>query len=179
MINDPVAPTPSKSTSSRRNPSWAAPVGTVVYNLVVHRARLRRAARHAGDPEAAQRLRRLARRRKSDVEAIVRTAPPEVISPEPVPADAVAPHAARQLALANEIASLAAALRSNRKVRVAIERASAKSPPAAVESKLSRLAEDLEVEAGTLNRQLSEVAVVDFGRAGTTSTSSAGKTSTS
>lgn len=146
---------------SRRNPSWAGPVGRVIYNLVVHRARLRRAARHAADPEFAKRLRRLARRRRGDVEELVRTAPPDVLPPKPIPTEAVEPGAARQLALANEIASLAAALRSNRKTRVAIEGASTKNPPASVTAKLFRVGNDLEMEAEILNRQLAEVAVVD------------------
>lgn len=165
MSSESVPTTPSAANpeepGSRRNPSWAGPVGRVVYNLVVHRARLRRAARHAGDPELAERLRRLAMRRKGDVEEIVRTSPPDVVAPKPIPDEAVTPHAARQLALANEIASLAAALRSNRKVRVAIERAFAKTPPTGVAAKLSRVADELEIEAGTLNRQLSDVAAVD------------------
>jgi hypothetical protein len=158
--SDPATDLPTEGRRGRR-PAWAPSVGKVVYGLIVHRARLRRAARQAGDPAASKRLRRLARRRRGDVEELVRTVPPDVVAPRPIDSKDVVPSAVRQLALANEIASLAATLRSNRRVRVAIERTLDKEPPARLAGKLSRIAADLEIEAGTLNARLRDVAVRD------------------
>lgn len=148
--------------SRTRRPSWAPPVGRAVYLLTVHRARLRRAARHAGSPEGAQRLRRLARRRKADVKQLVRTSPPNVTAPQPIPHDVVEPGTAHHLALANEMATLAAALRSNRRARAAIEEAAGATPPNVVAAKLARVGNDLELEARSLNQRLRDVAVVDI-----------------
>lgn len=165
-MSDASAPTQDSTeaaasqSATKRKPVWVTAVGKVLYSLVVHRARLRLAARHAEDPQTSGRLRRLARRRREDVEELVRTALPDVVAPKPIDHDDVAPHARRELALANEIASIAATLRSNRKVRVNVERATEKNPPARVAAKLARIAADLEMEAGTLNARLRDVAVI-------------------
>ena len=174
MSNQPTTPEAAadfaEHSGQARRPAWAGAVGKVAYALVVHRARLRRAARQAGDPATSKRLRRLAQRRRGDVKELVRSAPADTITPKVVKPEDVVPHSRRQLALANEISSLAATLRSNRKVRVAVDRAQAHNPPATLAAKLTRIASDLEIEAGDLNRRLRDISVMDIDVAGSPAT---------
>lgn len=160
--NTDELPVPHESgeTGKGRRPAWAPSLGKAVYALTVHRARLLRAARRAGSPARSHRLRRLARRRKADVHELVRAAPEGTVEPRRIDASDIAPRPDRELEHANEIASLAASLRSNRRLRAAANGTLEKSPPAAVAAKLRRLTADLEVEAASLNERLRDIAVL-------------------
>lgn len=149
----------SPANLRERGPQWAVEVSRVVYALAVHWVRLRRAARRAGDPRLSQRLRRLALRRRADARELGRSVPRR--RRRALDTSDVGRRFSSQIAIANEIGSLAASLRSNRKVRLAIEGALAAHPPPRVTTKLQRLRDDIDKEAGTINARLRAVAIVD------------------
>jgi hypothetical protein len=61
----------------------------------------------------------------------------------------------------NEIASLALCLRSNRRLRVALERALRADVPSRVARRLDDLRGDVEEEFGLLNARLRDIAIVE------------------
>lgn len=105
----------------------------------------------------SQRLRRLANRRRAAAADLARANPPEVSeggaeTTEPVP------FLANEIRTATEIGSLAACLRSNRKLRATLERALEANPPARIRRKLEALRDETDRESATLNGRLGELA---------------------
>jgi hypothetical protein len=144
--------------ASDHRPGWSTQVSKVILALARYRLSLRRAAMRAGDPGFSVRLRRLAMRRRADVEELTRHAPLPEPTDSPEEPDLLG-GLRRDDRTANEIASLAACLRSNRKLRIALERADPAQPPARVATRLDRLRDEVEREYGILNGRLRDIAV--------------------
>ena len=143
----------NKSQSARR----AAAMGKVYAGLLKDRRNLRRAARHAGAPKLKQRLRRLAFRRATDSRELA-----DSVAIETAAADDVVESYRRDIGRANEVGTVAACLRSNRQLRVAIERALETKPPDRVAQRLKRLRDSASEEAGLLEARLRDIAVQGF-----------------
>jgi hypothetical protein len=99
-------------------------------------------------------LRRLAFRRAQQTREFAE-AVPSVDAGE----DAADDSYARDIGRANEISTVASCLRSNRKLRVAVERALATNPSEKTSTKLKRLQETAASEAGLLEARLREIAM--------------------
>ena len=153
-----VAAMKNEETSSKgQGAKRAAAMGKVYSALLKDRRNLRRAARHAGAPNLKRRLGRLAFRRASDSRELADSVALDMT----VPADRVESYR-RDVGRANEISTVAACLRSNRKLRVAIERALQTDPPELVAEKLHRLLQSAGEEAGLLEARLRDIAVKGF-----------------
>ena len=130
---------------------WAPKVTRVIFALTQSRRALRQAARRSGDRRLAQRLRRLARRKRAAVAELRRDTPPADPKPDDIePAAAIA----GEIAHATAIGSTAACLRTNRKLRAAIDEALAASPPAQLHARLERLREQTDRESAVLHSDL-------------------------
>lgn len=128
--------------------------------LLRNRYALRRTARRAGDQRLAQRLRRFARRRQSAVAELERmSADVEGIPTDP-PVSAV-PGLRGEARRAFETSAFAAAAASNRRLRVALERALEAGPPANITSRLETLRADADREASVLNARLQELTAAE------------------
>lgn len=143
----------NKGQSAKR----ATAMGRVYSALLMDRRNLRRAARHAGAPELKRRFRRLAFRRATDSRELADSVSLDMA----VPADRVESYR-RDVGRANEISTVAACLRSNRKLRVAIERALQTNPPDRVAQRLNRMRDSASEEAGLLEARLRDIAVQGF-----------------
>jgi hypothetical protein len=96
-------------------------------------------------------LRRLARRKRAAVEDLRRDSPPVDPKPDDIePASAIA----GEIANATAIGSTAACLRTNRKLRSAIDDALAASPPLRVRARLERLRDQTDRESAVLHSDL-------------------------
>jgi len=137
-------------------PGWVRQASRLVTALARYRLSLRRASARAGDPTLAVRLRRLAFRRRAVVEELIRHAPP---SPDPSESSDVLADLQGEDRVANEIGSLAACLRANRRLRIAVERTLQARPPEHVTNRLCRLRDDIEREFGLLNARLRDIAL--------------------
>jgi hypothetical protein len=140
--------------------AWSRQVGRVIMALTRYRVALRRAARRAGDPQARRRLRGMAGRRRWDVAELTQRAP--AVDPAAVVSELDSlERLRRDDRTMNEIASLALCLRSNRRLRVALERALRADVPSRVARRLDGLRGDVEDEFGLLNARLRDVAIVE------------------
>jgi hypothetical protein len=105
----------------------------------------------------SHRLRRLANRRRAAAADLARDNPPAV-GANGADATEPLPFLADEIRTATEIGSLAACLRSNRKLRAALERALEANPPLRIRRKLEGLRDETDLESATLNRHLGELA---------------------
>ena len=144
------------SRRGARSTRRASAMSRVYLALTRDRWNLRRAARHAGSPGLKRRLRKLAFRRAQQTRDLADAVPP------PDPPGVTGPDFARDIGRANEISTVAACLRSNRKLRIAIERALETEPSPKVTAKLERLKESAASEAGVLDARLREIAISGF-----------------
>jgi len=142
----------------QRRPRWAPRVSAVIVALTHSRYTLRRAARRAGDRRLSHRLRRLANRKRAAAADLARDKPPST-DPADSKTEVPAPFLGDEIRTATEIGSLAASLRSNRKLRAAVEHALAANPPTRIRQKLERLRDETDRESGTLNARLGELAI--------------------
>ena len=147
--------TKKKGSSAARG----AAISNVYVALMRDRWNLRRAAQHAGNVKLKRTLRRLAFRRASDSQAIADASDLDVGDPSVTRG---VESFARDIGRANEIGTVAASLRSNRKLRIAIERALATNPPERVANRLSKLRDSASSEAGILEARLRDIAVHGF-----------------
>ena len=154
-MNEPE--TSNSASASRR----ASEMGKVYVALLRDRRNLRRAGRFSGDPKLKRLLRRLAFRRARIAEDLG-GAPQIDIAAESF-TDSEVEALTRDLGTANEIGTLAACLRSNRRLRIAIERALASTPPPRTAKQLTKLRDSASREAGTLEARLGEIAMRGFG----------------
>ena len=153
----------SPSTTQRR-PRWAARVSVVMIRLARSRHALRRAARRAGDRRLSQLLRRLADRKRAVAEDLARNNPPpegntppeDLAPPENVE---IIPVWLGEVRAATEIGSLAACVRSNRRLRVAVEYALEARPPDRIRHRLERLRDRTDQESVRLSAQLRDLAI--------------------
>jgi hypothetical protein len=149
--------------SRKESPSttgWSRQVGRVIMALTRYRVALRRAARRAGDPLARRRLRGMAGRRRRDVTELTQRAP--AVDPAAVVTELDSlERLRRDDRTMNEIASLALCLRSNRRLRVALERALRADVPSRVARRLDDLRGGVEEEFGLLNARLRDIAIVE------------------
>ncbi len=148
----------ASTEANEQQAGWSRQASKVILALARYRVSLRRAARRAGDPKLGARLRKLAVRRRADVAELTRHAPfpePDEVPPEPDTLKSLR----RDDRMANEIASLAACLRSNRRLRIALERTLLSQPPVRVAARLDHLRGDVEREYGLLNGRLRDIAL--------------------
>ena len=145
------------SGNKGRDRRHAAAISRVYVALTRDRWNLRRAARYAGSPKLKRRLRSLAFRRAQQTREIAESVP-AVEAAE----DSADDSYVRDIGRANEISTVASCLRSNRKLRVAIERALATNPSEKTSMKLKRLQESAANEAGLLEARLREIAMRGF-----------------
>jgi len=142
-----------RMSKKQRSRDQAVALGKVYTALMRDRWNLRRAARRAGSPRLKRQLHRLAFQRGNDagslVEAGVRVAEGDM-PPRPNQTDPL------DLIRIGEVGALAACLRSNRKLRVAIDRASATEPSPIIDRQLSALKAAAEREAGTIEARFAE-----------------------
>lgn len=146
------------TSTQQRRPRWAPRVSAVIIALTRSRYALRRAARRAGDRQLSHRLRRLANRKRAAADDLARDNPPSTNPARPSTKEP-APFLGDEIRTATEIGSLAACLRSNRKLRAALEHALEANPPARIRQKLERLRDETDRESGTLNARLGELAI--------------------
>lgn len=148
----------AKTSTQQRRPRWAPRVSAVIIALTRSRYALRRAARRAGDRQLSHRLRRLANRKRAAADDLARDNPPSKDPATPSTKEP-APFLGDEIRTATEIGSLASCLRSNRKLRAALEHALEANPPARIRQKLERLRDETDRESGTLNARLGELAI--------------------
>jgi hypothetical protein len=142
-------------TSPPRKTRWVGAMGNVLVALGDSRRALRRAARTAGDPRMAHRLGRLARRRRAAARNLTRAMASS--NTGAAQGETAAPPILTELHAAGEIGTTAELLRSNRRLRAAIEVALEARPPAPLERRLEGLREQTDRDAGILNMRLREL----------------------
>lgn len=151
-----------KSRDSKKSgPGLArsAAMSSVYVALMKDRWNLRRAARHAGDPKLKRVLRRMAFRKARDAEALADSTKLDAAG---LSAMNSAETFTRDIVRANEIGTVASCLRSNRKLRISIERALATSPPDRLQRRLEKLRDSASSEAGLLEARLRDIAIQGF-----------------
>ncbi len=144
--------TTMKLSPEPRPSSWRRRAATVALALRKSRRDLRHAARRSGDRATSVRLRRFARRGAAELEALAREGQ-EAALDSPGEPDSV------QVETASEIGAVASCLRSNRSLRIAIERTLESDPPPRVAKRLYRLREQSDKESAMLNERLRSLAV--------------------
>lgn len=145
-----------KSSSTGRYPRWIGHMSRVYVALMRDRRNLRRAARYSGNPGLKRLFRRLAMRRLRDAREIADSSGVDIAQSS---LDSSVGALARDIGMANEVSTVAACLRSNRKLRIAIERTLAASPPDRIAQRLKLLRTSAGEEAGTLEARLRDIAV--------------------
>ena len=130
--------------------------------LLRDRWNLRRAAPHAGTPGLQRILRKIAFRRSREARELAETSQ---LDPETVEDEPGLQAFSRDIGRANEISTIAACLRSNRKLQIAIERALKSSPPEKVALRLRRMATSATEAAGVLDARLRDIAAQGFSEA--------------
>lgn len=153
-------------TGNKPRPIWAVRLGDVTLALLRNRYALRRTARRAGDQRLAQRLRRFARRRQAAVTELERMSPDLDGTVDDTSSSAV-PSLRNEAVRAFETSALAGAIASNRRLRVAIERALESDPPARIRIRLESLRQDADREAGVLTTRFTELTPGEPGSAAT------------
>ena len=147
------------SKRAGRSSARSAAMSSVYVALMKDRWNLRRAARYSGDPKLKRLFRRLAFRRARDTEGLAGSVEPETAD---LSAMDSAESLTRDIGRANEIGTVASCLRSNRKLRIAIERALATKPPDRLQQKLENLRDSASTEAGLLEARLRDIAIQGF-----------------
>jgi len=135
-----------------RPSSWRRHAAMVALALGKSRRDLRHAARRSGDRATSVRLRRFARRGAAELEALAREGK-EAALDSPGEPDAV------QVETASEIGAVASCIRSNRSLRLAIEKTLESDPPPRVVKRLHQLREQSDNESAILNERLRSLAV--------------------
>lgn len=145
----------SKGLETRR----VAAMSKVYLAILADRWNLRRAARHSGNPKLKRRLRRLAFRRSREASDLAETGALKDVATH---ATSSVDSFSRDIGRANEISTVAACLRSNRRLRIALERALAVNPPDRVAQRLTELRDSSSAEAGLLEARLRDIAMQGF-----------------
>lgn len=151
-----------ESKSKRLRPRWAVEMSGVYIALLSGRRNLRRAARQSGDPMLKRLFRLQAYRRVRSADELAGATELAPVANATEANDSSVGALTYDLGVATEVGSIAACLRSNRKLRIAIERTLAANPPDRVVELLGRLRDSAANETGTLEARLRDIAVRGF-----------------